>query len=271
MTKVGVIDFLNSLPVYLALENGEVPLPPGVELVKGSPTALNAASARGELAVSPVSSIHYARNWRDLALVPGISINSRGFVHSVTLFYREDIATVDGGTIVVTEESATSEILLKILLARRFGLAAKVVRGQPDLDRVGRDYEGALLIGDGALDGTLRWPNLGRRDLGLEWAAHAGAPMVFAVWAARRDTPPETVRAIADAFARAKAWGKTHRAQVVDRAREKSGLPRQLLDGYFRALDYDLDAEALRGLAAYFREAHAAGELREVPLVEAAP
>lgn len=270
--KVGVIDFLNSLPVYLALENGAVPTPVGVEIVKGAPTTLNAMSARGELAVTPVSSIHYARNWRELALLPGIGINSRGFVHSVTLFYRDDLSTLERGTIVVTDESATSEVLLKILLARRFGLDARVVRGKPDLEAVGRDYDGALLIGDGALAGTLAYPNLGRRDLGLEWVAHAGLPMVFAVWAARRDfarNHPETVRAIAEAFARAKAWGRAHRPEIVDAARARSNLPRPMLDSYFRSLDYDLDDEALRGLAAYWRAAKEIGELGELPELEA--
>ena len=56
-TRIGYIDFLNSLPVYYGLETGAVPLPPGVELVKDVPAQLNRRIASGELDVTAMSSI----------------------------------------------------------------------------------------------------------------------------------------------------------------------------------------------------------------------
>ncbi|MHB8604962.1 MAG: menaquinone biosynthetic enzyme MqnA/MqnD family protein [Thermoplasmatota archaeon] len=266
--KIGDIDFLNSLPVYLALERGEVALPHGASLVRGAPTALNAKLLAGELDVSPVSSIEYARHADELVLLPDLSINSKGFVHSVTLFYRDDLESLRGGSVAVTDASATSEVLLRILLAKHFKIDARAEKRETDLEEVGHAYAAALLIGDLALRGTLAYPSLGRRDLGLEWSEFAGAPMVFAVWVARRDFArdhPREVEAAHAALLASKAWGETNRAQVVEYARKRAFLSRSFMERYFRDLDYGFDAEKRRGLAAFYENARDLGELNEVP------
>jgi len=201
--RVGYIDFLNSLPVYYGLESGAVPLPPGVELVKAVPAALNRAIAAGEVDVSAMSSIEYARNADELVLLPGLSINSTGFVHSVNLLFRNGLDSLQGGTICMSAESATSHVLLRILLQKRFGIDATLVAGDADPEEVGGKHDGVLLIGDSAMKASLAYPNLGRIDLGDEWTRWTGTPMVFAVWAARKafaQRHPEAVRAAHDAL-----------------------------------------------------------------------
>ena len=268
-TRVGYIDYLNSLPVYLGLERGDVPAPPGAGLVKAPPTTLNAMLTRGELDVSPVSSIHYAKNSDDLVLLPGLSINSTGFVHSVGLFYRNGIETLRGGTVSVTEESATSDVLLRILLAKRFGIDATRATGDADLEGIldGR-HQGALLIGDSALKGALAYPALGRVDLGEEWTRWTGTPMVFAVWCARKEFAqrhPEALRAAHEWLLAGKAWGRAHRADVVEVARKRVFLSRAFMERYFRDLNYDLDAPKLAGLERYYELARELGEIPRVP------
>jgi chorismate dehydratase len=268
--SVGIIDFLNSLPIHLGLESGAVPLPDGVRLVRGTPTELNRRISEGELAVASVSSIHWARQQRDLTLLPTLTINSRGFVHSVTLFYKDDISTLDGGSICVTGDSATSEVLLRLLLPKRLGIQAKLFRGKPDLDAIGRAYDGALLIGDAALGASLQYPNLGRRDLGLEWAEFTGTPMVFAVWVASRRfaaRDPRKLEAVEAAFRESRAWGERHRGAVVEAARARSGLPRTLLENYFRSLRFDFDPEVEAGLSRFLHFAKDLGEIPEVPAI----
>lgn len=267
--RVGYIDYLNSLPVYHGLETGAVPLPPGVELHKAAPTTLNAMLSRGELDVSPVSSIHYAKRADDLVLLPDLSINSAGFVHSVCLFYRNGIDSLRGGVVSVTGDSATSDVLLRILLERRFQLDARREKGPADLEDVlDGKVQGALLIGDQALRGALAYPNLGRVDLGEEWTRWTGTPMVFAVWAARRDFArdhPRELAAAHRALLEGKAWGRGHRAEIVEHARRKLFLSRDLMARYFRDLHYDLDAPKLAGLRRYCELAVGLGEAPRVP------
>jgi chorismate dehydratase len=267
--KLGYIDYLNSLPVYYGLESGAVPLPPGVALHKAPPTTLNAALSRGELDVSPVSSIHYAKHAEDLVLLPGLSINSTGFVHSVCLFYRNSIESLQGGRVSVTGESATSDILLRILLAKRFKVdATRATTGGDPEDVLDGKAQGALLIGDSALKGALAYPNLGRIDLGEEWTRWTGTPMVFAVWCARkefaRDHPRELAAAHAALLA-GKAWSRAHRAEIVEHARRKLFLSRDFMARYFRDLHYDLDEPKLAGLRRYYEEAASLGEIARVP------
>lgn len=268
-TRVGYIDYLNSLPVYHALETGAVPTPEDVSLVKAPPTTLNAKLMAGELDVSPISSIEYARHAEDLVLLPDLSINSTGFVHSVCLFYRNGLDSVRGGTVCVTGESATSDVLLRILLAKRLGIdATRVKSPDADIEDVGGRYQGVLLIGDSAMKGALAYPNLGRVDLGEEWTRWTGNPMVFAVWAARKEFAhrhPERLRAAHEWLLAGKAWGRAHRAEIVEVARKRVFLSRAYMERYFRDLNYDLDAPKLAGLRRYYELAHELGEVPRVP------
>ncbi|HEX2022362.1 MAG TPA: menaquinone biosynthesis protein [Candidatus Thermoplasmatota archaeon] len=280
--RVGWIDYLNSLPVYHGLDTGAVPLPPGVTLEKATPTALNAKLLAGDLDVSPVSSVHYARHAEDLVLLPDLSINSTGFVHSVCLFFRNGVESLRGGRVCVTGESATSDVLLRILLEKRLGVDARRVKGpqrpggssgppsggEPDLEEIGHAYEGVLLIGDGAMKASLAYPQLGRLDLGDEWTRWTGTPMVFAVWAARRDfarRDPQGLAAAHRALLAGKAWGRANRAAIVDHARRQLFLSRAYMERYFRDLNYDLDAPKLAGLRRYCELARDLGEIPRVP------
>lgn len=267
--RVGYIDYLNSLPVYQGLETGAVPLPVGVALHKAAPTTLNAMLSRGELDISPVSSIHYAQHADELVLLPDLSINSTGFVHSVCLFYRNGIESLRGGKVSVTGESATSVVLLRILLEKRFKLSATSDKGTGDPEDVlDGKTQGALLIGDSALRGALAYPNLGRVDLGEEWTRWTGTPMVFAVWAARKGFArdhPDALRAAHQALLAGKAWGRAHRSEVVEHARQKLFLSRDYMSRYFRDLNYDLDEPKLAGLRRYYELAAELGEVARVP------
>lgn len=272
--RLGHIDFLNSLPVTLGLERGDVPLPAGTTWVRDVPTTLNAMLARGELDVSPISSIEYARQADDLVLLPDVSINSAGFVHSVTLFYRNDLESVRDGRIAMTPRSATSQVLLRILLERHFGMRATLATEEPDLEELGHSCDGALLIGDDALRAVLAYPNLGRRDLGQEWGAFTGHPMVFALWCARRawaEDHPEELRAISEALVAGKKWGVAHRADVVEVARKRAWLSRAYMQSYFRHLNYDLDADKLAGLRLYYEHALDLGEIPAIPPLPTVP
>jgi len=263
--QVGYIDFLNSLPVYYGLETGAVPLPRDVELVRSVPAELNRKLLAGEVDVSAISSIEYARHADKLVLLPDLSINSAGFVHSVNLVFRNGLESLRGGTICMSAESATSHVLLKVLLRKRFGIDATLIVGDADPEELGAKYDGLLLIGDSAMKASLAYPNLGRLDLGDEWTRWTGNPMVFAVWAARRDVPPAQLRAVHDALLAGKAWGRANRAAIVEHARKKVYLSRAYMERYFRDLNYDLDAPKLAGLRRYYEEAAALGEIARVP------
>ena len=87
--RVGHIQFLNCLPIYYGLVKGSGIL--DLDLVKGTPTELNALLLSGKLDISPISSIEYARNAGDLVLFPGPTVSCRGPVRSILLVSRRPV------------------------------------------------------------------------------------------------------------------------------------------------------------------------------------
>ena len=64
----------------------------------------------------------------------------------------------------------------------------------PDIEQMLDSSDGALIIGDRALDASRIHPDKVVLDLGLEWQKITGNPMVFGVFATRKDTPHEDVK-----------------------------------------------------------------------------
>lgn len=271
--RLGLIDFLNSLPLNLPLERGSVPVPGGVTLVRGPPSFLNREVIEGRLDVSPVSSVFFARHADRFRLLPSLSINSEGFVDSVTLFSARSPSTLDGARVCVTRKSATSDVLLRIVLQERYGCTPRTVKGDARPAGVGAAYDACLLIGDEALACRAERPDLLATDLGEEWARLTGLPMVFAVWVARRDvteTSAREVAAVHGAILAARAWSGRHPDAVIDEAVRRSGLPRARMEAYFRGLSYDLGPRKIAGLRRFLEAAARIGELPAVPAIEEA-
>ena len=66
--RLGRIGYINCYPVYGAIDRGVVTVP--AELVTGTPAELNDLLVAGELDVSVISAVEYARHSRDLRAPP---------------------------------------------------------------------------------------------------------------------------------------------------------------------------------------------------------
>ena len=84
--RLGRIPWINCYPIYGAIDRGLVRVP--AELVTGTASELNDLLAAGELQVSVVSAVEYARNAAAYHLLPDLAITCDGPVHSVALFSR---------------------------------------------------------------------------------------------------------------------------------------------------------------------------------------
>src|SRR6266550_4488514 len=111
--RLGRIGYINCYPVYGAIDRGLVPLP--ADLVTGTPSELNDLLAAGELDVSVVSAVEYARNARDYVLLPDLAISCDGPVRSVALFSRRPAVELDRAPVLLTASSRTSVHLLELL------------------------------------------------------------------------------------------------------------------------------------------------------------
>ena len=234
----------------------------------GLPTTLNRAVTSGELDVSAMSSIAYARHADDLELVPAACISAAGAVDSILVFSRVPLEEIR--TVAVTPHSATSVALLRILLgpAPEFQL----LETGPRAALVERDA--VLLIADDALLGGRDPFTPYVFDLGELWRARTGLPMVFAVWAARADLSPAR-HAILGAVARAvdrhaQEYFARDPDAVVRAAAARFPFPEDFIAAYFLRLGYGFGAEERAGLNEFLRLASEAGQLAHVPELLAA-
>lgn len=259
--RLGRIGYINCYPVYSGIDRGAVTSP--AELVTGTPAELNDLLVAGELDVSVISAIEYARHRRDLVLLPDLAISCDGAVRSVVLFSRVPVGEMDQATVLVTASSRTSVALLELLCRDAWEVRPRFVQARAeanDLDGLaGLPHDAVLVIGDSALLLAERGAYPYAADLGAAWKAWTGLPFVFAVWAARRAARPATVRAVHHALLQSRAWGLAHLDALADSAAEATGVPRGACRSYFAGLDYALGAGHLAGLNEFFSRLAARG------------
>jgi chorismate dehydratase len=122
------------------------------------------------------------------------------------------------------------------------------------------------LIGDAALRATHDAPRRGLtvHDLGAAWKEWTGLPMVFAVWAVRRDYAddnPGLVKDVHQAFVRSRDHALAHVDEVAEQAARWETFHPATLATYFRTLDFSLGAAQVAGLTEFACRAAAAGAL----------
>src|SRR5437764_4925328 len=247
--RLGRIGYINCFPVYGAIDRGIVRVAAG--LVTGTPAELNDLLVAGELDLSVISAVEFARNAGLLRLLPGIGITSDGPVKSVALFSKVPVDTLDGRTVLLTASSRTGVALLELLCRDVWRVRPHYAQARAeatDLDALGRlPHDAVLVIGDAALLLAARHAYPHRYDLGEEWKRWTGMPFVFAVWAARRSSDPARVRRIHKALLASRAWGLSHLDQLADAAALTCNVRRATCLQYLAGLDYALSYKHLAG------------------------
>ncbi|WP_353684068.1 menaquinone biosynthesis protein [Thermodesulfovibrio sp. 3907-1M] len=184
--KVGWIQYANVYPIFYVLEK-EGLITEEIHFVKGVPSQLNWALRNDLIDVSPSSSVEYLLNQELYDYVDGICISSKEYVGSVLFFSDYELKALDGKKILLTDQSATSHLLLRVILEKFLGL-------KPEYDISAAPFTGEsfLLIGDDALRYRKILKNKKVYDLANIWYQNTGLPFVFALWIVRKEiTKPE--------------------------------------------------------------------------------
>jgi chorismate dehydratase len=260
--RVGHIQFLNCLPIYWGLVHSGALL--DVELTKDTPDRLNDALVAGDLDIGPISLVEYLRHADSLVLLPDIAVGSDGPVLSVNLVAQVPLGALDGRPVALGSTSRTSVLLARLWLAAVHGVRPEYFACPPDLTAMLLEADAAVLIGDPALRATHESPRRGLHvhDLGAAWRDWTGLPMVFAVWAARREfaeAHPGLVKDVHTAFVTSRDTALAHVDEVAAQAARWENFDGPTLATYFRTLDFSLGHRQLDGLVEFARRAAAAG------------
>jgi chorismate dehydratase len=242
LIRLGRISYVNMAPIFFGLDAD-------VEEVAGVPTGLNERLLAGEIDLAPISSIEYGRHAERLRILPRLCVSSEGAVDSIQLVSRAPLASVT--SIAVTPESATSAVLVRVLL--------------PDAEQVplGEDADATLLIGDAALRSMFEDPTP-HFDLGRLWLERTGLPMVYAVFACA-DPPADGVAELEGCFLTALRANRAEPERLSREASARYGYPAGFLARYFEKLRYRFGPRERAGVLSFFELAVEAGELDHLP------
>ena len=262
--RVGHIQFLNCLPIYWGLVRSGALL--DIELTKDTPDNLNQLLVDGALDIGPISLVEYLRNAEDLLLLPDIAVGSDGPVLSVDLVSQRPLAELDGRPVALGSTSRTSVLLAQMWLAEVHGVRPAYFGCPPDLTAMMLEADAAVVIGDVALRATYEGPRRGLavHDLGQAWKSWTGLPMVFAVWAVRREfaeANPGLVKDVHRAFVTSRDEALANVDAVAEQACRWEVFDAATLANYFRTLDFSLGARQVEGIVEFSRRAAAAGAI----------
>ncbi len=259
--RLGRISYINCYPVYGAIDRGIERV--AAEIVTGTPAELNDLLVAGELDVSVISAVAYARHAKDLVLLPDLAISCDGPVRSVLLLSKRPVGQLGGRTVLLTASSRTSVALVELLCREAWKVEphfAEVRAEASDLDHLAElPHDAVLVIGDPALILSARHAYPHCVDLGGEWKRLTGLPFVFAVWAARRAADSVAVRRGHRTLLASRDWGLAHLDDLAAAASTATGVAVGACREYFAGLDYALTDRHLAGLSEFFRRLAAQG------------
>jgi chorismate dehydratase len=177
MIRLGAVSYLNTRPLVHGLEQQTGRFTLRFDVPSRCAELLHA----NEVDLGLIPSIEYPEH--DYRIVPGVSIASDGPVASVAIFSKVPTEAIQ--SIALDTSSKTSIALLRVLCARWFEIAPRLVSMPPDLGRMIGECDAALVIGDNALFAHQEASGLEKVDLGEQWIGMTGLPFVYAFWAGR--------------------------------------------------------------------------------------
>ena len=247
-STIGRVAFMNCDPLFLQLSKEW-------NVLAAPPSWLTGHLLRRDCIIAPIPAADYAKNSDDLILLPNLGICSKGEVGSVLLFGSKPIEEMEH--IALPSDSSSSVALMKFILKHKNLNPILTVMG-PDIDKMLESSDGALIIGDRALDASKIHPEKVRLDLGMEWQRITGKPMVFGVFATRKDTPIVSVKLAYISLLEQLTEFESNpgrRDLIVQQSSQDSGLSTFRLDQYFSEVFNRLDEEHIIGLNRFLHDA----------------
>ncbi len=237
--RVGAVSYLNARPLTWALDRQ----PDRWRVRYDLPSTCTQLLHAGEVDLGLISSVEYLER-PDYRFVPGVGVGSRGPIASVAVFTRRE--TRDIRSIALDTSSRTSVALVKVLCAKRFGIAPEFRPHVPDVPAMLAEADAALVIGDPAFELDPTALGLRKIDLGEEWTALTGLPFIYAAWTGRPDAvTADDVAALQSAQAEGLAAGAAIAAEYAG-AREEV---RPLAEAYLRDnVRYGMGPDEVAGL-----------------------
>jgi chorismate dehydratase len=240
---VCAVNYLNTVPLVWGMLHG--PQQSRVRLRFEIPSICAETVESGEAGIGLVPVAEVAR--QGLEIIPGYGIACRGAVRSILLVSRVPIRKIR--TLAADLGSRTSVQLARVILREIYGVQPEFMRREPNLESMLAECDAALVIGDPALriDPTkLAYETL---DLGAEWQALTGLPMVFALWAGNAPLQSEE---LSDIVAGSYEFGRQNIYEVARQEHAARGVTESVAQEYLTSyIRYEIGDREMRGLETF--------------------
>lgn len=245
---LGRVSFINCDPVFHTI-------PDSWKVLPAPPSWLTGHLLRRDCITAPIPTADYASNLGKLSLIRDIGIVGRESVGSVLLFGNRPIETMRD--IALPSDSSTSNMLMRWILKHR-GLDPKYVKMGPDMDSMLDECDGALIIGDRAIAAAINNPELVRMDLGREWVEITGLPMVFGVFAARKDSDDHSISMARELmlsnYNNFLEQEEVRKIVISDASKKVSLSVERVAEYYANEVSNLLSPDSIRGLSVFLEE-----------------
>jgi chorismate dehydratase len=238
--RISAVSFLNTTPLVWGLTHG--PLEGRAEVWFEVPSACAASVAGGVADVGIIPVIEMAR--QGLPSVPGLGIASDGAVRSI--FVVSHVPAEQIRSLALDTSSRTSVGLARVILSQRYGIRPRTIPFPPNVEKMLKLADAALVIGDPALRIAPDQHGYFVYDLGREWTEMTGLPMVYAMWAGHG------AEQAADLLRESYEYGRTRIEEIVESEAAPRQIPLALARDYLtKNIVFELGERHMRGLELY--------------------
>jgi chorismate dehydratase len=270
MLRLGHIVYSNCFPPHAGIVTNKVAFP--FELVAGIPTELNRLLYDDKVDVSPSSSIEYAKHSGRYLILPGLSITSKKNVMSIILLSRLPMEALNKKTVALTTASATSVVLLRILLERLHNVRPDYIKYEQGVDNPSERADAFLTIGDLAITQLTSFDFTYRYDLGELWNEFTGLPFVFAVWHVNyKKKIARELAELYDILRLSRTYGLTHLQELASTYEKHFNIPSEMLAQYWNSFSYYFGEEEQKGLMTFYDYAAQIGAIPGAPALNFLP
>ena len=251
---IGKIPYLNSVPFYERMEKRKF------KILPVTPRRMGVLADKGQMDAGLFSLMDYLAQKESFDMLP-YCIATRDHVKSVMLFSNHGWSDLDGKKIGVTDDTATSIQLLKVLLRKKYGVVASLQRMHSGVNNFD-GYDAVLLIGDDALKAN----KFGLADfelcfdLATEWYEWQKLPFVFAVWAVKKSIQNSLNVELGEIIRQGLESSEDFLETVGEVHGKRIGLSKEDAGEYLRCFTYRVGERELKAIEV-FQMLHAAIEV----------
>lgn len=249
MFTLGVVSYLNALPLYRTLEiSGKVKLVPVL------PSKLAELLDAGKVDVAMMPIIDHLRGVGD-GIVGNACIGATGAVRSVRM--HANVPPKKIRTVAADTSSHTSVALLHVLLKDLYNIEPRFIDHKPDLDQMLQTCDAALIIGDTALEiAESPIKSTFMLDLAEGWQQLTGLSFVFAAWIARSGLSASQKEELAQLLNSARNDGLANLKKVVEENIIPTAMNKTQIEEYLRhSIEFTITPAHQAGIEEFARRA----------------